>query len=118
MYTMMTIDKELEKMLAKFRVDRVTYVKKEILKLDRLQRLDVLLWFIMCVYENSRDTQVALAKSMYLSFLKDQCPYCGESNIVKDGFNHKKGQYYKCKDCGKRFTIDSNDEVELPSKRS
>ena len=46
---MMMIDEKLEKMLAKFRVDRVTYIKKEILKLDRLQRLDILLWFIMCV---------------------------------------------------------------------
>ena len=114
---MMMIDKELEKMLAKFRVDRVTYIKKEILKLDRLQRLDIVLWLIMCVYDNNRETQVALAKSMYLSFLKDQCPYCGGSNIVKDGFNNKGDQYYKCKECGKKFTIDSFDDIELPFRK-
>ena len=114
----MMIDKELEKMLAKFRVDRVTYIKKEILKLDRLQRLDIVLWLIMCVYDNNRETQVALAKSMYLSFLKDQCPYCGGNNIIKSGLNNKGDQYYKCKECGKKFTIDSFDEVELPSRRS
>ena len=115
---MMMIDEKLEKRLAKFRVDRVTYRKKEILKLDRLQRLDVLLWFIMCVYDNNRETQVALAKSMYLSFLKDQCPYCGGNSIIKSGLNNKGDQYYKCKECGKKFTIDSFDDVELPSRRS
>lgn len=110
-------DEKLEKMLEAFRIDRVKYLKKEILKLERLQRLDIVLWLIMCVYDNDRDTQVALAKSMYLSFLKDQCPYCGCNSIIKSGLNNKGDQYYKCKECGKKFTIDSFDDIKLPFRK-
>ena len=107
-------DEKLEKMLKAFRIDRATYIKKEILKLDELQKVDVLLWFIMSVYDNDRAFQIVLAKSMYNAFLKNQCPYCGNNKIVKNGLNNKKEQYYKCKNCGKRFTIDSFDDIELP----
>ena len=46
-------------------IDRVTYIKKEIPKLDRLQKLDIILWLIMCMYDNDRDIQVALVRNIY-----------------------------------------------------
>lgn len=110
-------DEKLEKMLEAFGIDKVKYLKKDILRLDRLQRLDILLWLIMCVYEKDRDFQVTLAKVMYRSFLKDQCPYCLGNKIVKNGLSNKKEQYYMCKSCGKRFTIDSLDDIELPFRK-
>lgn len=35
---------------------------------------------------------------------KKHCPYCGASNIVKNGFYKNGIQRYKCKFCGKRFS--------------
>lgn len=36
------------------------------------------------------------------------CPYCGSSNFIKSGKNTNGNQRYRCKSCGKRFSITTN----------
>lgn len=45
------------------------------------------------------------------------CPNCKKSNYVKDGFDRNREQYYKCKECNKKFsginTSQANNQYRL-----
>jgi DNA-directed RNA polymerase subunit RPC12/RpoP len=48
------------------------------------------------------------------------CPYCGSSNLVKDGFRRYEtfdSQRYKCKDCRKGFGIKLNSNTKTPLEK-